>query len=437
MNFVFEDLQENRNLVVGDNQNRAGCNRLTTAPFFNFIRCLSEFNEEYRDKSEIFSVEDRPDKYIISVGTHNDPQNWAGGELSVHEDYHSVFENISEEYITDLRNGKALLLFDNSLEGFHEEWLFEYLHYECDKYSINPNQIVYVTGNLTVEEQYELWLQKYPKKKRINPLPYPCFQTDIFLFSRILPEANNTYPPTFDEQLEYKKNNLDKIKLFSFLNKKPRIHRVHLYKLLYIHGLLNKGLVSMENFGTHDNDFGGNHNSEFCGFEISDELNKQIFETLPRRIYDRSNEEFNPDYYVTRFHPEVALDSWLQVISETYFYDNYETLFLSEKTFKVIASSQPFIVFGNKGSLKQLRKLGYKTFSDFFDESYDELDDCDRIKAIIKLLNDIDKIENKLEWFKSMEDVLVHNKNLIKHNSVNDTPYVYKKVKEIYETVLK
>jgi len=433
MNFVFEDTEEQRNLVRGDNKNRAQCNRLTTSSFVNLIRCLNEFNDSVRGTCSHFDLNNIPEKYIIAVGTHNDPQNWGGGILSEHENYPSVFENLSETYLKDLQSKKAILLFDNSLEGFHEDWQFKFLHHECERFDINPTQLVYITGNLMVESQYDSWLISNPKKHRLNPFPFANFQMDVYLFSRELPIGNSEYPPTFIEQLEYKTNNEKDIKLFSCLNKKPRNHRVNFYKLLYFNNLLKKGLVSMESFGDYNvSDFGGNENNKFCKYIFSNEYIDEIKQTLPSRIDGKSNEEYTPDYYVTRFHPQASLDSWVQVISETYFYDDYETLFISEKTFKVIASSQPFIMMGNKNSLVELKKLGYKTFEDFFDESYDSMEGCYRMDAIIQLLKDIDSIDNKLEWFSSMKDILEHNKNLLRENFVNRTPYVYDKVLKLY-----
>lgn len=86
---------------------------------------------------------------------------------------------------------------------------------------------------------------------------------------------------------------------------------------------------------------------------------------------------------------------------------------------------------GNKHSLKELKKLGYKTFSNWIDESYDELDNLQRMDAIIKVLNDIDKIENKFEWFKSMEEVLKHNYEILRRNVTKKYPYAYNKIIEI------
>ena len=52
--------------------------------------------------------------------------------------------------------------------------------------------------------------------------------------------------------------------------------------------------------------------------------------------------------------------------------------------------------------------------------------------AIIKLLKDIDKIEDKITWFESMRPILEHNKQILEENSIKNTPYVFDRVLEIY-----
>ena len=69
-------------------------------------------------------------------------------------------------------------------------------------------------------------------------------------------------------------------------------------------------------------------------------------------IYDTSNEIYDPNYYVTRFNDKVCLDTYLSVISEAQYEDSQNTIFLSEKIFKVMMCSHPFIILGNKNSLK-------------------------------------------------------------------------------------
>ena len=68
---------------------------------------------------------------------------------------------------------------------------------------------------------------------------------------------------------------------------------------------------------------------------------------------------------------------------------------LTEKSFKPIVMQQPFIIQSCKGSLEYLRRYGFRTFGDFWDESYDESDDSVRTYEIGKLLQDINTMSQK------------------------------------------
>lgn len=60
-----------------------------------------------------------------------------------------------------------------------------------------------------------------------------------------------------------------------------------------------------------------------------------------------------------------------------------ETIHFSEKTWKPIMNGHPFMLLTSPGQLNYLKKLGFKTYSDWFDESYDNCDDLlDRVKII-------------------------------------------------------
>ena len=129
-------------------------------------------------------------------------------------------------------------------------------------------------------------------------------------------------------------------------------------------------------------------------------------ESLPKLVYGKNNNELPDSYYITRLVPRIYLDTWVTVISESSFSGDDHTIFLSEKTFKPITSFHPFIIMGNKHSLKRLRDLGYKTFEGYIDESYDDLETWDRYEAIIKTIKEIVAIPNKIEWYQSMRSIL-------------------------------
>ncbi len=86
--------------------------------------------------------------------------------------------------------------------------------------------------------------------------------------------------------------------------------------------------------------------------------------------------------------------------------------FLTEKIFKPLAYGMPFMVIGNKGSLQRIRDLGFKTFPEWFDESYDEMDNYSlRTRAMF------DAYEKFLSEDHSIEEImpaLEHNFNMMK-----------------------
>jgi hypothetical protein len=106
---------------------------------------------------------------------------------------------------------------------------------------------------------------------------------------------------------------------------------------------------------------------------------------------------------------DQANNSLIHVVTETVYKGNKNHL--TEKTFKPIVMQQPFIIQSCRGSLEYLRRYGFKTFSEFWDESYDELPDETRTKAIGQLMQDINTMSQK-------EKALLQSavSNTVKHN---------------------
>ena len=85
-------------------------------------------------------------------------------------------------------------------------------------------------------------------------------------------------------------------------------------------------------------------------------------------------------YYDARWYD----DTWFSIVAESYV-DQYDSdtwganrtpylgpwPFITEKTFKPIALQHPFMIFGHSGTLARLHELGFETFPEMFDESYD------------------------------------------------------------------
>jgi len=90
---------------------------------------------------------------------------------------------------------------------------------------------------------------------------------------------------------------------------------------------------------------------------------------------------------------DQANNSLIHVVTETVYRGKKNHL--TEKTFKPIVMQQPFIIQSCRGSLEYLRRYGFKTFGEFWDESYDQADDSTRTYEIGKLLQDINSMSQK------------------------------------------
>ena len=81
----------------------------------------------------------------------------------------------------------------------------------------------------------------------------------------------------------------------------------------------------------------------------------------------------------------VYINSFVDVINETRFAQ--PTANFSEKVFQAIQYQKPFIMVGPPKTLEYIRSLGFKTFNEFWDESYDdELNHGERLAKIFDLL---------------------------------------------------
>ena len=109
---------------------------------------------------------------------------------------------------------------------------------------------------------------------------------------------------------------------------------------------------------------------------------------------------------------DLCAESLVYHVTETVY--TGRKLQLTEKTFKPIALGMPFVLTATAGSLAYLRSYGFKTFGDFWDESYDlEPDNFVRAEKVAAVLKKIDLLSDldKQKLFKSCWSVIEHNWN--------------------------
>ena len=107
---------------------------------------------------------------------------------------------------------------------------------------------------------------------------------------------------------------------------------------------------------------------------------------------------------------QIYANTKYSVIAETK-YSN-DLFFLTEKTTKAMFAQRLFVVFSCKSYLENLRNLGFKTFSNIIDESYDNIEDPgQRIGAVVSIVEQLANLTHTQQ--QNMRRDLQH---IVKHN---------------------
>lgn len=185
-------------------------------------------------------------------------------------------------------------------------------------------------------------------------------------------------------------------KTFIFLNKMGRRHRVHTINEVLKNGLREHGYITFTK------------ETRCCG---EWPLWYPLVKNTKFDILDFDNVlQVNPTQYAPLKYCE---DSFLFLNTETYC-DN-SRFFLTEKTFKPIRLGMPFVTVANPGTLAYLRTMGFKTFNEWIDESYDLVTSEDeKIEKVVKEVVRFSKMTNndRMKIRQEMIPTLHHNQQL-------------------------
>tara|TARA_B110000858_G_scaffold1880_1_gene2129 strand:+ start:1041 stop:2084 length:1044 start_codon:yes stop_codon:yes gene_type:complete len=88
-----------------------------------------------------------------------------------------------------------------------------------------------------------------------------------------------------------------------------------------------------------------------------------------------------------------------------------QTFFPTEKTARPLATKTPFLIMASPNYIKNLHRLGFRSFRKFWDESYDYQQGVQRTESIQRIIDELARLPiNELrDMYQEMSPILEHN----------------------------
>jgi hypothetical protein len=215
---------------------------------------------------------------------------------------------------------------------------------------------------------------------------------------------NRSMPTVFHQQ--------ERTKKFTALVRTHKEWRAYTMARLWSKGLHEQGYFSYNNQITVDEDVNPIDTSNLGSLKHHTEF----FLKLAPFHCDllTPDEHANMKYTVTLHHS----DAYFNFVIES---ELTGPVRLTEKVFKAIKNCQPFVIAGAKGSVQQLREMGYRTFDTAIDHSYDTIEDpTERWNAVCTEMCRIAKSKKMHSVYVDCKDDLIHNQNLFLNKESNN-----------------
>ncbi len=323
--------------------------------------------------------------------------------LNIHD---KLGEVLNKEFADLINTNVAKLIIDFCNEGqVRENWFFA-IHRMIKKYKLKSSNIYFISCDSKLSENYDIWIEKFNIPK-IN----------IIGLNRYLEEAKLWIEDIDKFPIEDFKVNRIREKKFLCLNGAFRASRIKIVSELFRNGLDNDGYISLI----------GNYRADLpIKSDLQPELDNDtikyfmdiLYPKIPIVVDLEKDIELIEPYIGNSYVHEMYINSYFNILTETsYNYENSiigNNIFPTEKTYRAIFGMQPFIVVSNSGFLKFLKSMGFETFPEFFDESYDEIENpWERMNIIV---NEIKKIcilgiKELRDRYYNIFDKLEHNRN--------------------------
>lgn len=323
------------------------------------------------------------------------------------EDY---FTEKSKKYLRQHNNFKIVFVDDKEGGFYYPNSFFDKLRKMKKNLKLSDNQLIFITNTSNINSIYTEYIDNNKLKSFMRCVPLHFYIYDdagsciIDYFSKSKSSEDSVRYDDIDYTIPYE-NEIDKKrdKYYLCMNRNSeRIHRTYLVSDLISNNLFDKGLISLYQSDAVDKE---------C--RTNKILKKTIGDNYPF-VIDYDDKDFVANMHNYFNMKDSWMNSYFSIVNETTVSDRH--IFITEKCVRPMIYFHPFIIYGNPFLLKNLRELGFDTFPEFFDESYD--DEIDKVKRRKLIIDNVKKLCDKPldeihEIYQSVIPKLIHNRRLL------------------------
>ncbi len=343
--------------------------------------------------------------------------------------------------IVDLVNADKLkILLVCSFEPIRESFLL--IHHQvakiCELQKITRiDNIIFASSDSTIERRAIEYKEKVFENSPDAPLiKFKDVNGYGHIATKILKSSSNI------DWLDVYCNVYRKPYLFLYLNNRITYHRYLFYKQVEYKNLLQHGMYSWNGYNQpHRPTYDPFH--DFC-FQAQNSINTEEDQKFIEYVMQNPSIEVakikddsadllaDPLVEGSQMNPTWIANTHFSIVTETHVGELPSHV--TEKIYKLIFCCHPFIVIGPTYHLETLRRYGFKTFPELFDESYDSMPETfekyDFIANQIKFYT-TDAGQRKLrKLMPTLRSTLEYNRNHLLSLSSDD---VWKSLEQLYK----
>lgn len=332
---------------------------------------------------------------FLIVGLFGNPLNWYGADGTGTPPLSSRIPDLRR--ILE-RHSKLQILIDYTWEAGLGDAFFPGVDSFVRDLGIDPRRLLIVVTNQGIEHRYVRYLLS---TNRTSADTYRVFGLDFWLMYSAIEFSRRHWwtdqsPLVRDAEIDDSRNRRRSRKFLSF-NRRPRWNRYLLAMMVEQLNLRESGFISMSS-----PNYQGDWTSEDSRVDSYGSLmgskeweairteRDPLMKTLPWRLdINMDDESGQPEAYLFQSQSrDLFLDSYCQIITESYMEGETGDIFITEKISRALANFQPFLVFGHAHTLQRLLEHGFAS-SSIFDSEYDDNEEIgSRLTGIYRSLRD-------------------------------------------------